>query len=45
MYHYKDISSDVIQRVSDGAYIPKDTNNMDYKLYLAQLAAGQVIMD
>jgi hypothetical protein len=29
-----------IQRVSDGAYIPKDTTNTDYQEYLKWLEEG-----
>jgi len=31
-----------IVRTSDGAEIPTDTNNTDYKEYLAWVAAGNV---
>lgn len=34
------ISSDKIRRSSDGAFIPSDINNRDYKAYLEWLAAG-----
>ena len=30
----------VIQRLSDGAFIPIDLNNADYAAYLAWVAAG-----
>ena len=32
--------SDVVVRVSDGAYIPPDPANTDYQEYLKWLAAG-----
>lgn len=32
--------SDMILRVEDGAYIPADPNNTDYKNYLDWLAQG-----
>lgn len=32
----------VIQRVSDGAFIPVDVGNTDYRAFLAWLDAGNV---
>ncbi len=36
---YQTISATTIQRMSDGAFIPVDENNMDYRAYQAWLAA------
>lgn len=41
MYKYSD---DVILRLSDGAYIPKDPENRDYKEYLAWVGSGGVTL-
>jgi hypothetical protein len=37
---YKVINSGVIQRLSDGAFIPADPDNSDYQQYLAWVAEG-----
>ncbi len=39
---YKTIKDDnnVIQRISDGAFIPKNNENTDYKTYLEWLSEG-----
>ena len=39
---YKNIKDDnnVIQRISDGAFIPKDTDNTDYQAYLKWVSEG-----
>ena len=34
-----------IQRVSDGAYIPKDISNRDYQEYLKWIAEGGEVID
>lgn len=36
---------DIIQRVSDGAVIPFDSGNADYKLYLAWVAQGNTPLE
>lgn len=36
MEDYKDLGG-IIQRLSDGAFIPKDEQNSDYKAYLLWL--------
>ncbi|MHC8300411.1 hypothetical protein [Pseudomonas sp. ZS1P83] len=41
MYKYSD---DVILRLSDGAYIPKDPENRDYAEYLAWVESGGVTL-
>lgn len=41
MYKYSD---DVIFRISDGAYIPKDPENRDYAEYLAWVESGGVTL-
>jgi len=33
-------SSDIVQRLSDNAFIPFDTSNRDYQAYLKWLAEG-----
>jgi hypothetical protein len=33
-------SSDLVQRTSDGAWVPNDLNNIDWRAYQAWLAAG-----
>ena len=42
MYKLVNSISDVkiVQRMLDGAFIPFDENNLDYKLYLEWLAEG-----
>ena len=40
MYKKVKNDNDVIQRTSDGAYIPKDEANTDYQEYLKWVAAG-----
>jgi hypothetical protein len=40
MENYLDLE-DVIQRLSDGAFIPKDENNADYQEYLRILSEAQ----
>lgn len=37
---YRVINERIVQRVSDGAYIPLDEANTDYQRYLAWLAEG-----
>jgi hypothetical protein len=39
---YKNIKDDnnVIQRISDGAFIPKNNDNTDYQAYLKWLEEG-----
>lgn len=32
----------IVQRIEDGAFIPSDINNSDYKLFLVWQAAGNV---
>jgi hypothetical protein len=34
------VNENLIKRVSDGAIIPFDINNIDYKTYLIWIAAG-----
>lgn len=40
MENYTIINSNVIQRHSDGAYIPIDQGNTDYQKYLKWIAEG-----
>jgi len=37
---YGKVSTDMIQRTSDNAFIPFDPDNTDYQQYLAWLAQG-----
>ena len=37
---YKLINDKIIQRISDGAFIPKDEANTDYQAYLKWLDEG-----
>ena len=37
------ISSTLIRRVSDGAFIPADEQNADYRDYLAWIAGGNAL--
>lgn len=34
------VATDIVQRTADGAFIPADPENTDYKNYLAWVAAG-----
>lgn len=40
MYKKVKDDNDVIQRISDGAYIPKDEANTDYQEYLEWISEG-----
>ena len=40
MIIYKVINENVVQRLSDNAFIPFDPANTDYQAYLAWLEAG-----
>jgi hypothetical protein len=41
---YRSTSSDVIERIADGARIPPDPDNADYAAVLAWLAAGNELL-
>ena len=38
------ISTSFIKRLDDGAFIPTDSDNIDYQAYLAWAAAGNTIL-
>ena len=39
------VRTDQIRRISDGAWIPFDPDNMDYQAYLAWVAEGNTAAD
>lgn len=42
---YSNVSTEIIKRLSDGAFIPFDDGNVDYQQYLQWLAEGNVPLD
>lgn len=38
------VNANIIKRTEDGAFIPTDLHNSDYKAYLAWVRAGNTIL-